>query len=67
MRLGDTIVALATGFERSRLAMIRLSGPDAFRSVGALLDEPSSEQPARGIRRATMLVPREDDPAKPAK
>jgi tRNA modification GTPase len=66
VRLGDTIVALATGFERSRRAMIRLSGPDAFRSVGALLDEPSSEQPARGIRRATMLVPREGDPGRPA-
>ncbi|XHC25260.1 GTPase [Phycisphaerales bacterium ac7] len=65
MRLGDTIVAIATGFERSRRAMIRLSGPDAFSAVDRLLDEPP-RRPARGVRRATMLIPREDDANKPA-
>ena len=68
MRLGDTIAAVATGFERSRRAMIRVSGPDTFRAVVALLDEPSRdalEPPSRAIRNATALIPREDDPAKP--
>ncbi len=55
VRLGDTIVAIATGFGSSRRAMIRLSGPDAFNAVDRLLDEPPPVP--RGVRRATMLIP----------
>lgn len=65
MRLGDTIAALATGFDRSRRAMIRLSGPDALRGVAPHLARPlpfDPEHPERGIAPATLLLPVEDHP-----
>lgn len=66
MRLGDTIVAIATGFERSRRAMIRLSGPESFEAVGSLLDGAPVMERVRGIRHAAVRIPREDEPGKPA-
>lgn len=60
MRLGDTIAAVATGFERSDRAMIRLSGPDAIRAVAPHLAPPSpldADRPRRTIAPATLLLP----------
>ncbi len=67
MRLGDTIAAVATGFERSRRAMIRLSGPEAVRALARHLAPGSPINPERierRITRAILLVPpsRSDGP-----
>lgn len=68
MRLGDTIAALATGFDRSERAMIRLSGPDALRAVAAHLAPPAPidpDHPRRTIAPATLLLPPLDSPDLP--
>lgn len=60
MRLGDTIAAVATGFERAPRAMIRLSGPDALNALVPHLAPGSPFQhhaPERRIARATLLLP----------
>ena len=66
MRLGDTIAAVATGFGRSRRAMIRLSGPLAISAVcDHLAPDPAAGsvsnrvEPRRAIRHATLLLPTE--------
>lgn len=68
MRLGDTIAAVATGFDRSRRAMIRLSGPDALRALAPHLARPAPfdpDHPRRRIASATLLLPAEDLPLAP--
>lgn len=58
MRLGDTIVAVATGSGCASRAMIRLSGPDAFTALGGLLeDEPDVRGLGRGIGAVSMRIP----------
>ncbi|MFI4855531.1 MAG: GTPase, partial [Phycisphaerales bacterium JB065] len=68
MRLGDTIAAVATGFERAPRAMIRLSGPDALNALVPHLAPGSPFKPSvleRRVARATLLLPRAHDDAPP--
>jgi len=63
VRLGDTIAAVATGFERSHRALIRLSGPESIRAAACLLATPvpvDTSSPSRWIGPCTLLLPRED-------
>ena len=56
----STIVALATPPGRAGLAVVRLSGPDAFRIVSSLLAEPQPLEPRRAIvARIQATVPAE--------
>jgi tRNA modification GTPase len=54
--LTDTIVALATPPGRSAVALIRLSGRDAFALAGQVL-RPFAGEPARTARRARAVEP----------
>lgn len=54
MRLGDTILALASGPGGSARAILRLSGPDAWRAAGALL---IGGEPALGAAAGRLRLP----------
>jgi tRNA modification GTPase len=52
--VSDTIFALASGFGRAGIAVIRISGPEAAKTVGALLDRRSQQEQQRGARDETL-------------
>lgn len=53
----DTIVALSSAQGSGARAIVRLSGPDAWRIAGAVIFEPPRDRPARRLLLTTSLLP----------